>query len=54
VNKQIIDQIQRRRPDVIRRAGPVVGMAEAAVRQRVQRMIDSGVIVQIPSRSPIR
>ncbi len=44
VDKRIIEQLQQdgRRPYT--QIAPVVGLSEAAVRQRVQRLIDSGVM----------
>jgi Lrp/AsnC family transcriptional regulator for asnA, asnC and gidA len=43
-DKRIIEQLQQdgRRPYT--QIGPAVGLSEAAVRQRVQRLIDSGVM----------
>ena len=44
IDKRIIEQLQQdgRRPYT--QIGPAVGLSEAAVRQRVQRLIDSGVM----------
>ena len=44
LDKRIIEQLQQdgRRPYT--QIGPAVGLSEAAVRQRVQRLIDSGVM----------
>jgi Lrp/AsnC family transcriptional regulator, regulator for asnA, asnC and gidA len=44
IDKRIIEQLQQdgRRPYT--QIAPVVGLSEAAVRQRVQRLIDSGVM----------
>ncbi|HTT87098.1 MAG TPA: Lrp/AsnC family transcriptional regulator [Acidimicrobiales bacterium] len=44
VDKRIIEQLQEdgRRPYT--QIAPVVGLSEAAVRQRVQRLVDAGVI----------
>ena len=43
-DKRIIEQLQRdgRRPYT--QIAPVVGLSEAAVRQRVQRLVDAGVV----------
>ncbi len=44
IDKRIIEQLQQdgRRPYT--QIGPAVGLSEAAVRQRVQRLVDSGVM----------
>ena len=44
LDKRIIEQLQQdgRRPYT--QIGPAVGLSEAAVRQRVQRLVDSGVM----------
>ena len=44
VDKRIIEQLQQdgRRPYT--QIGPAVGLSEAAVRQRVQRLVDTGVV----------
>jgi Lrp/AsnC family transcriptional regulator, regulator for asnA, asnC and gidA len=54
VSKAIIEQLQQdgRRPYAT--IGKVVGLSEAAVRQRVQRLIESGVIRVVAVTDPIQ
>ena len=54
VSKAIIEQLQQdgRRPYAT--IGKVVGLSEAAVRQRVQRLIESGVIQVVAVTDPIQ
>jgi len=53
VSKAIIEQLQQdgRRPYA--RIGEAVGLSEAAVRQRVQRLIDSGVMQIVAVTDPM-
>ncbi len=54
VSKAIIEQLQQdgRRPYAT--IGKVVGLSEAAVRQRVQRLIESGVIQVVAVTDPLQ
>jgi Lrp/AsnC family transcriptional regulator for asnA, asnC and gidA len=54
VGKQIIEQLQEdgRRPYAT--IGKAVGLSEAAVRQRVQRMLDSGVMQIVAVTDPLQ
>jgi len=54
VSKRIIDQLQEdgRRPYAA--IGKAVGLSEAAVRQRVQRMIDAGVMQIVAVTDPLQ
>jgi len=54
VSKAIIEQLQQdgRRPYAT--IGKVVGLSEAAVRQRVQRLIDSGVMQIVAVTDPLQ
>jgi Lrp/AsnC family transcriptional regulator for asnA, asnC and gidA len=54
VGKQIIEQLQEdgRRPYAS--IGKAVGLSEAAVRQRVQRMLDSGVMQIVAVTDPLQ
>jgi Lrp/AsnC family transcriptional regulator for asnA, asnC and gidA len=54
VAKQIIEQLQQdgRRPYAT--IGKAVGLSEAAVRQRVQRMLDSGVMQIVAVTDPLQ
>jgi Lrp/AsnC family transcriptional regulator for asnA, asnC and gidA len=54
VSKAIIEQLQQdgRRPYAA--IGKVVGLSEAAVRQRVQRLIDSGVMQVVAVTDPLQ
>ena len=54
VGKQIIEQLQEdgRRPYAT--IGKAVGLSEAAVRQRVQRMVDSGVMQIVAVTDPMQ
>jgi Lrp/AsnC family transcriptional regulator for asnA, asnC and gidA len=54
VGKQIIEQLQEdgRRPYAT--IGRAVGLSEAAVRQRVQRMLDSGVMQIVAVTDPLQ
>jgi Lrp/AsnC family transcriptional regulator, regulator for asnA, asnC and gidA len=44
IDKRIIEQLQQDGRKPYTQIAPVVGLSEAAVRQRVQRLIDSGVM----------
>src|SRR6058998_1650491 len=54
VSKQIIEQLQQdgRRPYAA--IGKAVGLSEAAVRQRVQRLVDTGVMQIVAVTDPMR
>jgi Lrp/AsnC family transcriptional regulator, regulator for asnA, asnC and gidA len=54
VSKQIIEQLQEdgRRPYAT--IGKAVGLSEAAVRQRVQRLLDAGVMQIVAVTDPLR
>jgi Lrp/AsnC family transcriptional regulator for asnA, asnC and gidA len=54
VNKAIIEQLQQdgRRPYAT--IGKIVGLSEAAVRQRVQRLLDSGVMQVVAVTDPLQ
>jgi len=54
VSKRIIEQLQEdgRRPYAT--IGKAVGLSEAAVRQRVQRLLDSGVIQIVAVTDPVQ
>jgi Lrp/AsnC family transcriptional regulator for asnA, asnC and gidA len=53
VNKQIIDQLQRDGRMSYAALAKVVGLSEAAVRQRVQRLLDSGVMQIVAVTDPL-
>ena len=54
ISKKIIDQLQEdgRRPYAA--IGKVVGLSEAAVRQRVQRLLDAGVMQIVAVTDPLQ
>ncbi|MDP9219132.1 MAG: AsnC family transcriptional regulator, partial [Actinomycetota bacterium] len=54
VSKRIIDQLQEdgRRPYAA--IGKAVGLSEAAVRQRVQRLLESGVVQIVAVTDPLQ
>jgi Lrp/AsnC family transcriptional regulator, regulator for asnA, asnC and gidA len=53
VSKQIIEQLQQDGRRSYAAIGKAVGLSEAAVRQRVQRLIDSGVIQVVAVTNPM-
>src|SRR5919109_1037894 len=53
VSKRIIEQLQQDGRRSYAAIGKVVGLSEAAVRQRVQRLIDSGVMQVVAVTDPI-
>jgi Lrp/AsnC family transcriptional regulator for asnA, asnC and gidA len=53
VNKQIIDRLQRDGRMSYASLAKVVGLSEAAVRQRVQRMLDGGVMQIVAVTDPL-
>lgn len=53
VSKQIIEQLQDDGRRSYAAIGKVVGLSEAAVRQRVQRLIDSGVMQVVAVTDPL-
>jgi Lrp/AsnC family transcriptional regulator for asnA, asnC and gidA len=53
VNKVIIEQLQRDGRASYATIGKVVGLSEAAVRARVQRLLDSGVVQIIAVTNPV-
>ena len=53
VNKQIIDQLQRDGRMSYAALAKIVGLSEAAVRQRVQRMLDSEVMQIVAVTDPL-
>lgn len=52
-NKVIVDQLQRDGRMSYAAIGKVVGLSEAAVRARVQRLVDAGVIQIIAVTNPV-
>ena len=54
VSKAIIEQLQQDGRRSYAAIGKVVGLSEAAVRQRVQRLIDSGVMQVVAVTDPLR
>ena len=53
VSKSIIEQLQQDGRRSYAAIGKVVGLSEAAVRQRVQRLIDSGVMQVVAVTDPL-
>jgi Lrp/AsnC family transcriptional regulator, regulator for asnA, asnC and gidA len=53
-SKAIIEQLQQDGRRSYRAIGNVVGLSEAAVRQRVQRLIDSGVMQVVAVTDPVQ
>ncbi len=53
VSKAIIEQLQRDGRQSYAAIGKVVGLSEAAVRQRVQRLTDSGVMQVVAVTDPL-
>jgi Lrp/AsnC family transcriptional regulator, regulator for asnA, asnC and gidA len=53
VNKRIIDQLQRDGRMSYAALAKVVGLSEAAVRQRVQRLLDAGVMQIVAVTDPL-
>jgi Lrp/AsnC family transcriptional regulator, regulator for asnA, asnC and gidA len=53
VNKQIIEQLQRDGRMSYSGLAKVVGLSEAAVRQRVQRLLDTGVMQIVAVTDPL-
>ena len=53
VSKAIIDQLQQDGRRSYAAIGKVVGLSEAAVRQRVQRLIDTGVMQVVAVTDPL-
>src|SRR5881398_4120649 len=53
VSKAIIEQLQQDGRRSYAAIGKVVGLSEAAVRQRVQRLIDSGVMQIVAVTDPM-
>jgi Lrp/AsnC family transcriptional regulator for asnA, asnC and gidA len=53
VNKQIIEQLQRDGRMSYAALAKVVGLSEAAVRQRVQRLLDNGVMQIVAVTDPL-
>jgi Lrp/AsnC family transcriptional regulator for asnA, asnC and gidA len=54
VSKQIIEQLQEDGRRAYATIGKAVGLSEAAVRQRVQRLVDSGVIQIVAVTDPLQ
>lgn len=54
VSKSIIEELQRDGRRSYAAIGKVVGLSEAAVRQRVQRLIDSGVMQVVAVTDPLQ
>lgn len=54
VSKAIIDQLQQDGRRSYSAIGKVVGLSEAAVRQRVQRLIDTGVMQVVAVTDPLQ
>ena len=54
VSKAIIEQLQQDGRRSYAAIGKVVGLSEAAVRQRVQRLVDSGVLQVVAVTDPIQ
>jgi len=54
VSKAIIEQLQQDGRRAYASIGKVVGLSEAAVRQRVQRLIDSGVMQVVAVTDPLQ
>src|SRR2546429_908346 len=53
VNKQIIEQLQRDGRMSYASLAKIVGLSEAAVRQRVQRLLDAGVMQIVAVTDPL-
>lgn len=53
VSKAIVEQLQQDGRRAYARIGEAVGLSEAAVRQRVQRLIDSGVMQIVAVTDPM-
>jgi Lrp/AsnC family transcriptional regulator for asnA, asnC and gidA len=53
INKQIIEQLQRDGRMSYASLAKVVGLSEAAVRQRVQRLLDNGVMQIVAVTDPL-
>ena len=53
VSKAIIEQLQQDGRRAYAKIGQAVGLSEAAVRQRVQRLIDSGVMQVVAVTDPL-
>jgi Lrp/AsnC family transcriptional regulator for asnA, asnC and gidA len=53
VDRSIIEQLQRDGRVPYTRLGAAVGLSEAAVRQRVQRLIDAGVMQVVAVTNPL-
>lgn len=53
INKQIIEQLQRDGRMSYAALAKVVGLSEAAVRQRVQRLLDNGVMQIVAVTDPL-
>lgn len=54
VSKRIIEQLQEDGRRAYATIGKAVGLSEAAVRQRVQRLVDSGVIQIVAVTDPLQ
>src|SRR5215218_2629709 len=54
VSKAIIEQLQQDGPRSYAAIGKVVGLSEAAVRQRVQRLVDNGVMQVVAVTEPLQ
>ena len=54
VSKQIIEQLQQDGRRSYAAIGKAVGLSEAAVRQRVQRLLDAGVMQIVAVTDPLR
>lgn len=54
VSKLIIEQLQRDGRKSYSEIGKVVGLSEAAVRQRVQRLVDNGVMQVVAVTDPMQ
>ncbi|MFT4263540.1 MAG: Lrp/AsnC family transcriptional regulator [Nocardioides sp.] len=54
VSKAIIEQLQQDGRRSYAAIGKVVGLSEAAVRQRVQRLVDSGVLQVVAVTDPLQ
>ncbi len=54
ISKQIIEQLQHDGRRAYAAIGKAVGLSEAAVRQRVQRMVDAGVIQIVAVTDPVQ
>ncbi len=54
VSKAIIEQLQRDGRAPYATIGKAVGLSEAAVRQRVQRMLDAGVVQVVAVSNPMQ